>query len=181
MTTNRLRAIALFPLCDVHSILLDALKTGDMSDSTRPDALVFAWLLELPKGIDAGDAARAILTVAQSQTGWPQRPYQRVLRRELAKLVQMVEEEDRPVDARFLAQGRWRSESQSRTAASIKASKRSKQRSLERFLLLKGANDSERDTLSVRERAERDRKIQSDRIKKARNRGLFNRHPDKPE
>ncbi|MBX2836007.1 MAG: hypothetical protein KTR35_04060 [Gammaproteobacteria bacterium] len=181
MTMNRAQSLALFPLCDVHSILLDAIKTGDTSTSTRPDALVFAWLLELPKGIDAGDAARAVLAVARSSARGEFRPYQRVLIRELEKLVSMVEEEKHPVDPRTLAHGRWKQEVSKKAQSSIRSSKRRKQRSLEKFLLLRGSRDDHPSRLSAKEQAEKDRKIQSDRIKKARDRGLFKSPPDKPK
>ena len=64
--SKHLTNVALFPLCDADSVLIDALC--DMSDkpSTRGDALVFAWRLALPERIDVAAAANAVLVVALS-------------------------------------------------------------------------------------------------------------------
>jgi len=69
---NPASTVVLFPLCDKSGVLLDA--------------VVFAWLLDLPTEIDSADAAAAVLRViedrAQALT-----PYQKNVVRELTKLL----------------------------------------------------------------------------------------------
>ena len=76
MTTSKhLSSVALFPLCDVRSVLMDALRDTSDSPATRGDALVFAWRLELPDGMNVGHAANAVLVAALSvpRTNWTRR------------------------------------------------------------------------------------------------------------
>ncbi len=64
--SKHLTNVALFPLCDADSVLIDALcHTSDKPD-TRGDALVFAWRLALPARMDVAAAANAVLVVALS-------------------------------------------------------------------------------------------------------------------
>ncbi len=58
--------VALFPLCDASSVLIDALKVCADAPNTRGDALVFAWRLSLPARMNVADAANAVLVVAMS-------------------------------------------------------------------------------------------------------------------
>lgn len=56
--------VVLFPLCDARGLLMDALRSTDNTPTTRSDALVFAWRLELPRGVDVAKAAATVLHVA---------------------------------------------------------------------------------------------------------------------
>jgi len=58
--------LALFPLCDQYGVLIDTLCDTSDSPGTRADAQIFAWRLALPKGMDIGKAAEAVLLVAMS-------------------------------------------------------------------------------------------------------------------
>ncbi len=58
--------VLLFPLCDARGVLMDALQATDNAATTRSDALVFAWRLELPRTVNVAQAASAVLTVALS-------------------------------------------------------------------------------------------------------------------
>ena len=87
--------VALFPLCDKSGVMLQALTPvcPNSNDSrarrpgTRPDAIVFAWVLDLPTGIDSVDAARAVLDVTRPH--WSLlTPHQRSVVTELAKLIE---------------------------------------------------------------------------------------------
>ncbi len=51
----------LFPSCDPRGVLTRALADGAPEWSTRPDALVFGWMLALPAGIDSRAAAQGVL------------------------------------------------------------------------------------------------------------------------
>lgn len=57
---------------------------------TRPDAIVFAWLLDLPAEINSTDAARAVLDATRS-TVHLLTPYQRSVVAELVKLIRKDE------------------------------------------------------------------------------------------
>jgi len=77
--------IELFPLCDHTNVLTNALLADDAEVSARPDALIFAWLVSLPKGVYAQRAASAVILVAKSRS----RQYsvdQRALLRELTDI-----------------------------------------------------------------------------------------------
>jgi len=86
--------IVLFPLCDKSGVMLQALEPAVLegADSrarrpgTRPDAVVFAWLLDLPAEMDSADAARAVLDVTRHHVSLLT-PYQRSVVYELSKLV----------------------------------------------------------------------------------------------
>jgi len=56
--------VLLFPLCDVHGVLINTLCDTSDSPGTHGDALILAWRLSLPKGMDVGKAAEAVLLVA---------------------------------------------------------------------------------------------------------------------
>lgn len=58
--------VALFPLCDARSVLMDALRDSSKAPATRGDALVFAWRLELPATMNIAHAANAVLITALS-------------------------------------------------------------------------------------------------------------------
>ncbi len=64
--SKHLSNVALFPLCDASSVLIDALKVCADAPNTRGDALVFAWRLSLPARMNVADAANAVLVVAMS-------------------------------------------------------------------------------------------------------------------
>lgn len=64
--SKHLTNVVLFPLCDARSVLLDALCDTSGKPTTRHDALILAWRCELPKRMDVGQAADALLTVAMS-------------------------------------------------------------------------------------------------------------------
>jgi len=61
---------------------------------TRPDAIVFAWVLDLPVEISSVEAARAILDVTRHQVSL-YNPYQRSVVAELAKLIEKEAAEER--------------------------------------------------------------------------------------
>lgn len=60
------------------------------SSGTRADAIVFAWVLDLPTHIHSTDAARAVLTVVRPQLT-QLNPYQRSIVAELTKLMRTEE------------------------------------------------------------------------------------------
>lgn len=78
--------VALFPLCDTGGVLIDALCDTSEKASTRGDALVFAWRLQLPASMNVADAANAVLKVAlcTPRTEWSRE--QLVIIRELMVL-----------------------------------------------------------------------------------------------
>jgi len=65
-------ALLLFPGCDPRGVLSRALSPGASAWTTRPDALIFGWLLALPPEADSAAAAGAVLTVASGRDpeGW---------------------------------------------------------------------------------------------------------------
>jgi len=65
-TSKHLSSVALFPLCDARSVLMDALRDSSQAPTTRGDALVFAWRLGLPESMNVGHAANAVLLAAMS-------------------------------------------------------------------------------------------------------------------
>jgi len=69
--------VYLFPLCDQRGDLLRALQDASISSGTRVDALMLAWLLDLPYGVRAEQAAAAILTVIESRPLKPRTAEQR--------------------------------------------------------------------------------------------------------
>lgn len=87
--------IVLFPLCDKSGVMLQALEpecphSADSRSSrpgTRPDAIVFAWVLDLPIEIEPMDAARAVLDATRHQLS-SYNPYQKSVVAELAKLIE---------------------------------------------------------------------------------------------
>ena len=54
----------LFPSCDPRGVLGRALAPDAPTWQTRPDALLFGWMLGLAPGVTAADAARAVLAVS---------------------------------------------------------------------------------------------------------------------
>ena len=54
----------LFPSCDPRGVLGRALSDGAPPWQTRPDALLFGWMLGLAPNVAAAGAARAVLAVA---------------------------------------------------------------------------------------------------------------------
>jgi len=87
--------IVLFPLCDKSGVMSQALQPVGLhsTDSrlhragTRPDAIVFAWVLDLPTGIEPLHAARALLDATRHQMSF-YNPYQLSVVAELAKLIE---------------------------------------------------------------------------------------------
>lgn len=73
--SKHLSSVTLFPLCDARSVLIDALRDTSDAPATRGDALVFAWRLELPEGMNVSHAANAVLLTALSvpRSGWSRR------------------------------------------------------------------------------------------------------------
>ncbi len=74
----------------LHTSLNKALgrtpKRADKRAGTRPDAIVFAWLLDLPAEIDSADAARAVIACNRHQISQFD-AYQRSVLAELVKLL----------------------------------------------------------------------------------------------
>lgn len=74
----------------LHASLNKALgrnsKQSDKRAGTRPDAIVFAWLLDLPAEIDSADAARAVIACNRHQVARLD-SYQRSVLAELVKLL----------------------------------------------------------------------------------------------
>jgi hypothetical protein len=74
----------------LHASLNKALgrnpKQAGKRVGTRPDAIVFAWLLDLPAEIDSADAARAVITCNRHQVAHMD-AYQRSVLAELVKLL----------------------------------------------------------------------------------------------
>lgn len=56
--------VRLFPGCDPRGVLTRALAAGAADWATRPDALVFGWMLALAPGVDCREAAAGVLAVA---------------------------------------------------------------------------------------------------------------------
>ena len=69
---------ALFPSCDPRGVLGRALADGAPAWQTRPDALLFGWMLGLAPGVTAAGAARAVLAVA-GESGAGRSEHQRAL------------------------------------------------------------------------------------------------------
>ncbi len=78
--------LALFPLCDVDGVLIDALCDTSDSPGTRADALLLAWRLSLPKGMDVRKAAEALIVVALSIPRKAWTDHQLLIMRELMAL-----------------------------------------------------------------------------------------------
>ncbi len=57
----RAGAVVLFPSCDPRGVLTRALAPHAPDWQTRPDALLFGWMLALAPGVTAAGAARAVL------------------------------------------------------------------------------------------------------------------------
>jgi len=89
---NNTHKLALFPLCDHHGALREALRSTaeshESGEQTRSDAVFLAWMLSVPSGVDAVGAAKAILLVARTQLGDSATSYQREL---MDSLVDYVE------------------------------------------------------------------------------------------
>ena len=64
--------LRLFPSCDPRGVLTRALALDAPPWSTRPDALVFGWMLALPAGIQSESAAKAVLAcvAADKRESW---------------------------------------------------------------------------------------------------------------
>jgi len=92
--TSNEHKLALFPLCDSHGALSEALRPvphlHEAVTQTRSDAVLFAWMLGLSTEIDAVDAANAILLVAHEQLGESASDYQREI---IVALTRYVKEE----------------------------------------------------------------------------------------
>lgn len=73
--STHITKLALFPLCDVHSILISTLCDTSDLPGTHGDSLILAWRLALPEGMDVGKAAEALLVVALSvpRKAWSER------------------------------------------------------------------------------------------------------------
>jgi len=65
-SSKHLTNVVLFPLCDVHSVLIDTLCDTSDKPGTRADSLLLAWRFSLPDGMDISKAAEAVLVVANS-------------------------------------------------------------------------------------------------------------------
>jgi len=94
---ERTSNILLFPLCDKSGVMLRALEPlapneRDIHEGSRPDAIVFAWLLDLPSELDSAAAATAVLTVTRPRVKSLSR-YQRAVIHELAKLMRCEDTE----------------------------------------------------------------------------------------
>lgn len=61
--SGRASRTVLFPTCDPRGVLSRALAPDAPAGQTRPDALVFGWMLGLAPGVSAAGAARALLAV----------------------------------------------------------------------------------------------------------------------
>ncbi len=58
--------LLLFPSCDERGWITDALSEGAGNyDEFNPENIFFAWLLELPVGMDSKKAARSLLCLAE--------------------------------------------------------------------------------------------------------------------
>ena len=64
-TVARTGSPVLFPSCDPRGVLGRALAPDAPPWQTRPDALLFGWMLGLAPGVAAAGAARAVLAVAE--------------------------------------------------------------------------------------------------------------------
>lgn len=73
--STHITKLALFPLCDVHGILISTLCDTSDSPGTHGDSLILAWRLALPDGMDVSKAAEALLVVALSvpRKAWSER------------------------------------------------------------------------------------------------------------
>ncbi len=60
--------LRLFPTCDPRGVLTRALASDAPPWSTRPDALVFGWMLALPVGVESQAAARGVLACVAADT-----------------------------------------------------------------------------------------------------------------
>ncbi len=64
--------LLLFPLCDTRGLVSHLLGCSpyvtdeEALQHREAESIFFAWLLELPTGIDSADAARALLLVSES-------------------------------------------------------------------------------------------------------------------
>lgn len=99
MTVQALNSkVILFPLCDKSGLMQQALQPATshtpasrhQNSGTRADAIVFAWVLELPEQIHSTDAARAVLHVIRPWLG-QLNPHQRSIVAELSKLMRTEE------------------------------------------------------------------------------------------
>jgi len=74
-SSKHLSNVALFPLCDVHNVLMETLCDKSDKPGTRADALLLAWRFALPDGIAIDKAADAVLAVAMSipRKAWSER------------------------------------------------------------------------------------------------------------
>jgi len=92
--SNNKHKLALFPHCDSHGALSEALRPvthlREAVSQTRSDAVLFAWMLGLSTEIDAVAAANAILLVAREQLGASASDYQREI---IVALTRYVKEE----------------------------------------------------------------------------------------
>ena len=64
--------LRLFPSCDPRGVLTRALALDAPPWSTRPDAVVFGWMLALPPGVNSEAAANAVLAcvAADKRESW---------------------------------------------------------------------------------------------------------------
>lgn len=88
MTTTKQKSnVALFSLCDEGNVLTDALKDTSGAETTRGDALVFAWRLGLPERMNVAHAAKAVLLATQNVSYTKMTDSQKVIIRELELMV----------------------------------------------------------------------------------------------
>ena len=64
--------LRLFPSCDPRGVLSRALALDAPPWTTRPDALVFGWMLALPPGVNSEAAAKGVLAcvAADKRDSW---------------------------------------------------------------------------------------------------------------
>lgn len=141
--------VVLFPLCDKSGVMLQALQPAPASaqakrqerSGTRPDAIVFAWVLDLPTQIDSTEAARAVLAVVRPRLT-ELNAYQRSIVAELTKLMRTEESTWTSIPAQKSAR-RFRSRSNRRVKGLFTRSTRPIAKSkLGRLVCLPGGRDS---------------------------------------
>ncbi len=80
-------SVVLFPLCDSRGDLSRVLNDAKQEPGTRADALIFAWLLDLPPSMSARGAACAVLSVLRAGKRKNLTGRQKALLRELGAIV----------------------------------------------------------------------------------------------
>ena len=85
---GRSTGLALFPGCDPRGVMTRALSPDAPAWSTRPDALIFGWLLALAPGMQAARAADAVIAIARAEHRGDWSDAQRRLLQELERIAQ---------------------------------------------------------------------------------------------